>query len=786
MSLNELPFNLIDDTELHTLLKDKVISFDLDSMIFDPLRGQQRDLSVNDDEDDIDIFLSNQCSISIPESNYIQESFDIATNNELFNLMFLNIRSIPNNINLFKASYSNCADVLGLAETRLLPDITHLYEGTLPGYTLFSQPRDRHGGGVSMYVKHEYNASRITQLDITESYIECIACTLAVGQATWVVLVIYRPPDGNVSMFLDSVEEIFRYTRENNYNNILITGDLNIDLLKNDNKSEHLINLMSSNHCFCTVTKPTRVADNSATLIDHVWASIADKNLANFIIQDDISDHYLIFSQFKCKNNKGYSSNGSYKLRILDDGSKENFLRMIQAVTWDDVMSTEEVDPAYELFFNKLMQCYDQCFLFKDIKCKPQKRCPWMTPAIKDSLREKRRLHRLAKKWPLTYKEQYLNHRDHCNQLIKNASNEFYLNELESNRGNIKQTWKTINTILGRSNQNANCIKCPRDDISVENYINQYFIESIDEIKSKLPQTADDAFMQYMGEPQPFSMRAREATAAEIINIVKSIRTKAIGMDGFSPIILKLCINSIIAPLVYIVNLSLKKGVFPHKLKVAKVIPIHKTGDTSNVANKRPVSILNCLSKVFEKVIFKRIAEYLEEYNVINDSQHGFRKNRSTETAIGDFLKTVYKDINSNKIGLGIFIDYSKAFDCIDFDIFVKKLEHIGIRGSMKKLLANYLRGRTQCVFYDNRYSDPIELRQGAPQGSNLAPLIWQIYGNDMVNCSNSLTFSLFADDTNGYDSHTNIITLIHMVNNELAKLYKWIVDNRLSMNVKK
>ena len=257
-------------------------------------------------------------------------------------------------------------------------------------------------------------------------------------------------------------------------------------------------------------------------------------------------------------------------------------------------------------------------------------------------------------------------------------------------------------------------------------------------------------------------------------------------MDGFSPTILKLCINTIIEPLLYIINLSLKTGVFPNKLKVAKVIPVHKTGDTSNVNNKRPVSILNCLSKVFEKVIFNRINEYLDMYKIINVSQHGFRKNRSTETAIADFLKVAYQDINLKKIGIGIFIDYSKAFDCIDYDIFVKKLEHIGIRGAMKNLLADYLRGRTQCVFYNNCYSDPIELRQGAPQGSNLAPLIWQIYGNDMVNCTNSLVFSLFADDTNTYKSHTKIVNLIHDANRELLKLYQWIIDNRLSMNVKK
>ena len=177
--------------------------------------------------------------------------------------------------------------------------------------------------------------------------------------------------------------------------------------------------------------------------------------------------------------------------------------------------------------------------------------------------------------------------------LIKNASNEYYRDELESCRGNIKKTWQTINTILGRSHQNVNNIKCPDENIKVADYINRYFIRSIDAIKEELPQTENNSFMQYMGEPSPYSMRVKLASAAEIIKIVKGIKTKATGMDGFSPTILKLCIDYIMKPLLYIVNLSLKSGVFPNKLKEAKVIPVHKTGDTSNVANKRPVSILN-------------------------------------------------------------------------------------------------------------------------------------------------------------------------------------------------
>ena len=158
-----------------------------------------------------------------------------------------------------------------------------------------------------------------------------------------------------------------------------------------------------------------------------------------------------------------------------------------------------------------------------------------MTAAIKDNLREKRRLHRLAKKWPDTYKDQYISHRDHCNLLIKNASNEYYRDELESCRGNIKKTWQTINTILGRSRKNVNNIKCPEENIKVADYINNYFIRSIDAIKEELPQTENNSFMQYMGEPTPYSMRVKLASAAEIIKIVNTfISKKSSGYDGIS------------------------------------------------------------------------------------------------------------------------------------------------------------------------------------------------------------------------------------------------------------
>ena len=136
-------------------------------------------------------------------------------------------------------------------------------------------------------------------------------------------------------------------------------------------------------------------------------------------------------------------------------------------------------------------------------------------------------------------------------------------------------------------------------------------------------------------------------------------------------------------PLTHIVNNSFKSGVFPDSLKTAKVIPIHKAGDKSDVKNKRPVSILNCFSKVFEKAIHQRLSKFLESHQLIKNCQHGFRRNRSTESAVLDFVKHAYTDIDKGNVALGVFIDFTAAFDCLEHEIFAVKLERLGIRGPM-------------------------------------------------------------------------------------------------------
>ena len=239
-------------------------------------------------------------------------------------------------------------------------------------------------------------------------------------------------------------------------------------------------------------------------------------------------------------------------------------------------------------------------------------------------------------------------------------------------------------------------------------------------------------------------------------------------------------------PLTYLINQSFRRGTFPTALKVAKVIPLHKSGDQSDVKNKRPVSVLSVFSKIFEKSMVSRLSSYLESHKLLNDVQHGFRQNRSTESAISQFIKPIYDALEEGESTLAIYIDYSKAFDCLEHKILRTKLDHLGIRGPTLEFLCDFLRGRSQRVFYDGKYSDQLTLKYGCVQGSHLGPLMFLVYINDLVNCTNLLNFSLYADDSNASRSGKDLYQLYRSVNDALREVYRWIKANGLAINTLK
>jgi len=229
-------------------------------------------------------------------------------------------------------------------------------------------------------------------------------------------------------------------------------------------------------------------------------------------------------------------------------------------------------------------------------------------------------------------------------------------------------------------------------------------------------------------------------------------------------------------------------GIFPDLLKISKVIPLYKKDDDKVFANYRPISLLPSMSKIFEKAILIQITDYLENNNLLNPYQYGFRKKHSTEYASLHLVDYLNYEMDHMNTPLNIYLDLSKAFDSLNHTILLSKLEYYGVTGMSHNLFNTYLSNRKQYVQYESFSSDLSNIKQGVPQGSILGPLLFLIYINDLPKSSKIFNFLMYADDTTLYCNIDNIDPLNRdsIINLELQNINNWLVANKLSLNVKK
>ena len=272
----------------------------------------------------------------------------------------------------------------------------------------------------------------------------------------------------------------------------------------------------------------------------------------------------------------------------------------------------------------------------------------------------------------------------------------------------------------------------------------------------------------------------------ELTRLISKLKNTTAGHDDLSAKALKVAIDSILTPLTHLCNLSIQSGEIPKQLKIAKITPIFKSGDKALFINYRPISVLPTISKIFERLIYNRIFEYLEKHEILYENQFGFRKGRSTNMALTILIDKLHTAMDHNFFSLGVYLDLSKAFDTVDHSILLQKLQFYGIRGVAFNWLKNYLSDRQQYVVYNGVKSDMGKINCGVPQGSILGPLLFLLYVNDMHNACRSSFIMLFADDTNIFVSGKSILEIEQTINVELKALSIWFKLNKLTLNIKK
>ena len=381
---------------------------------------------------------------------------------------------------------------------------------------------------------------------------------------------------------------------------------------------------------------------------------------------------------------------------------------------------------------------------------------------------------------------------------VKSLAKKLYIaRELSNCKGDGRKMWEAVKTLIPSNSTKKS--KATPSELRIDGSLIQnpklmadefckHFTNIADSILDSLNLTSYTSdFKHYLPKRVTDSIFMQPTDLAEVFAAIMSLKSnKSCGVDYIPPKIFKSSANIISEPLSQLINKAFLLGIFPDSLKIAKVVPIYKSGDKRNPSNYRPISLLTCFSKIFEKLIFTRINSFICKHSILAPSQYGFRKGCSTIHAVTEVITTAYDNISANLHTGLVFLDIKKAFDTVSHDILIQKLEHYGIRGIANDLLNSYLRSRKQFVMVDEiEHSDLFQIKSGVPQGSTLGPLLFLLYINDLVN-STSATTILFADDTCLSFSASCPTELIDDINTELISVYHWMKANKLCINAKK
>ena len=322
-------------------------------------------------------------------------------------------------------------------------------------------------------------------------------------------------------------------------------------------------------------------------------------------------------------------------------------------------------------------------------------------------------------------------------------------------------------------------------EIGIANEFNKFFTNIGPELAEKIP-TASRTFESFLSKIDA-TMSADPVTITELKEAFFSLKTsKSPGYDEVSSNCIKNCFSDLNYPLKYLLGKSIEKGDFPNALKIARVTPLFKGGDPSDISNYRPISVLPCFSKILERIMSNCLYKYLTTDKLLYSKQFGFQTARSAEHAIVKLVDQIYKSFEKDRYTLGVFIDLSKAFDTVDHTILIRKFEMCGIKGIPLACFHSYLTHRLQYISIAHDFeTDPRNVCCGVPQGSILGPLLFLLYVNDLHN-SSALDPIMFADDTNLFYEHKDLKTLFPQVNQELLKINERFEANRLSVHVGK
>ncbi len=616
-----------------------------------------------------------------------------------------NVRGVIKNWDAIKQIKQSKYDILLFNEIWQVRDFEHIQ---IPEFTLanIKQRENTRGGGSLIFIR-----SNLIHEKFESPYIEGVIETSSIIVNNTVIVSLYRPPSGNKNQF---VQELTSWIETIGNKNIFIAGDFNINYLSEEVSYFNAI----ETECMLkpSITGITRVA--SATCIDNVLTNVDGKHV---ISQICIADHQGICSILKC--HKTQRDKQRYTYREMKDQNWHRFSEgvaniSIRGNTINEKWSNLSVD---------IKKIVETSFPEK------QSNIRYTFQMSRGLLKSKNKKNKLLKQYKRGQipKENYIRYNKIYRKLILAEQEKSFQKRLEESGTDSKRKWRVLKDELKLSHDKDSIDKINVDGIVItdKERIAKSFKKHFETCATKLANNVTNSGECEILINQKQEWGFKTVQEKEIIETIDSLLPKSsCGFDLLSNKMLKREKTKFSKLLLPLINETIIGKEFPEVLKTAKVIPIFKKGDKTNLNNYRPISLLPVLSKVVEKIINKQLTERLDRDKIIDDNQYGFRKGHSTEDAVIKFIDYIEKAKNTKKHVISIHIDVSKAFDSCNHDILKAKLKRIGLNENSLDLMSSYLKDRAQELWIEKICGGKFVINIGVGQGTVLGPTLFKIY----------------------------------------------------------
>lgn len=667
-------------------------------------------------------------------------------------------------------------------EARLTSDIVYS-EFKIDGYTpIVCHAQSRFTGGVIIYVKNTLKFKVIENI-YKEKLMWCLAIELLDISLKGIFAVTYRSPAFNLNSCSEFFDEFLEKIVNLNKLNIIV-GDININMNENSSSATSLKCLFNKHGLDLIVDFNTRVTNTSQTQIDYVVTNMKNRVSCKVIPSEKISDHETIGIIVK----KESTEKVTYEYVLTWAGyNKSNLIENLRKCDWSN-FDPADIDHKLEILRTNILTSVSSLTKYVKINntAKPKKWFDSELSAIKSDKIEKYNnwsSNKCDNLW-----NEYINIRNNYNKLIKFKKNEHTRNQIISAGNNQTRMWKCLNGLISNKNNKTSDVISfddgeSSDPLEISEKFNAYFVNSIIELNRNIqPSTMVNNFIEQSDKIFKFEL----TNIDQVTEIAKQQTKKVNKADRCNSQVWYDAIEYCGFFLTKIINESMSVGYFPSIWKTSTVVPIPKITNTKNAAEHRGINMLPIEEKICEIIIKDQLVAYIESNYMLSPYQSAFRSNHSCESTLNFVINEWKISMDDGLYVVAIGLDLKRAFETVDRELMINKLQAMGIHGIELSWFESYLTTRKQQTKYKNNMSSEIDVPIGLPQGSTLGVILFNIYINSITKVPENSSIVLFADDTVLVTKNKNIETAIRHVNADLSRISDWLKKNKLMLNTKK